>query len=97
MIPRKTNYQFLHNSMRATRLAYLNLARRMFCKKWAELRGNTPLRNLLRCVTSVVMNLFFGEGKYTLSHDQESVYKVLVTYRYVFVSVNACINCLRWF
>jgi hypothetical protein len=41
MISDKTKHQFLYNSMRATRLAYLDLARNMFCKKWAELRGNT--------------------------------------------------------
>ena len=29
--------------MRATKLAYLNLARKMFCKKWEELCGSTPL------------------------------------------------------
>ena len=44
MIANKTKHQFLYTSMRATRLAYLDLARNMFCKKWAELRGNTLIR-----------------------------------------------------
>ena len=41
MISDKTKYQFLHNSPRAAKLTHLNRVRRMFCKKWAELRGSS--------------------------------------------------------
>ena len=67
--------------MRATRLAYLDLARNMFCKKWAELRGNTPLvlspmRNvlvsdsnilLLHCVFILIERIISNSGKDNLA------------------------------
>jgi hypothetical protein len=58
MISNKTKHQFLYNSMRATRLAYLDLARNMLCKKWAELRGNTQIHWTLFLFYPKVCQLF---------------------------------------
>jgi hypothetical protein len=48
MIRSKNIYQFLHKSTRATRLAYLYLARKMLSKKWEELRGSTLMYIYIR-------------------------------------------------
>jgi hypothetical protein len=57
MTRNKTDCEFLCNLTRAAKLAYLKVAGKIRCKKWADLHGNTPPEPLPRCA-----KIIEGEG-----------------------------------